>query len=123
MRTTDRIDVSLSSTYGHLLLQGFYFGPLFLVPVEVLGNRVAGTTIGFSNLFANIGGFTCVYALGVVRDRSGSFAWGFQGIVALCLVGVVLAILLARMRTRALGVAAGGLSSVEPRQEQLRHSG
>jgi sugar phosphate permease len=81
---------------------GFYFGPLFLVPVEVLGSRVAGTTIGFSNLFANIGGFACVYALGTIRDRAGSFAWGFIGISAACVAGVMLSLLLARMRTRAL---------------------
>ena len=81
---------------------GFYFGPLFLVPVEVLGSRVAGTTIGFANLFANIGGFVCVYTLGVVRDLAGSFAWGFYGISVACVIGVVLAAVLARMRTRAL---------------------
>jgi sugar phosphate permease len=81
---------------------GFYFGPLFLVPVEVLGSRVAGTTIGFSNLFANIGGFVCVYTLGAVRDLYGSFAWGFIGISATCLVGVALAVVLSRMRTHAL---------------------
>ena len=81
---------------------GFYFGPLFLVPVEVLGSRVVGTTIGFSNLFANIGAFVCVYALGAIRDEAGSFAWGFRGISAACLAGVVLAMVLSRMRTRAL---------------------
>jgi sugar phosphate permease len=81
---------------------GFYFGPLFLVPVEVLGSRVAGTTIGFSNLFANIGAFVCVYSLGAIRDEAGSFAWGFRGISAACLAGVVLAMVLSRMRTRAL---------------------
>lgn len=81
---------------------GFYFGPLFLVPVEVLGNRVAGITIGFSNLFANIGGFVCVYALGAIRDRAGSFKWGFVAISVICIIGVVLAVILARMRTRAL---------------------
>ena len=80
----------------------FYFGPLFLVPVEVLGNRVAGTAIGFTNLFANIGGFACVYALGAVKDGAGSFAWGFLGISGACLAGVVLAVVLARLRTRAL---------------------
>lgn len=81
---------------------GFYFGPLFYVPVEVLGSRVAGTTIGFSNLFANIGGFACVYALGAVRDLTGSFARGFLGISAVCLAGVALTAVLARMRRRAL---------------------
>jgi ACS family tartrate transporter-like MFS transporter len=84
---------------------GAYFGPLFLVPMEVLGSRVAGTTIGFSNLFANLGGFVSVYALGAIRDRSGSFAGGFHAIAALCIAGIALACLLARMRTRALGHA------------------
>lgn len=103
----------VESTYALLsviavysIFHGFYFGPLFLVPVEVLGSRVAGTTIGFSNLFANIGGFVCVYSLGAVRDSAGSFAWGFRGISAVCLAGVALAVVLSRMRTRALARAA-----------------
>jgi sugar phosphate permease len=80
----------------------FYFGPLFLVPMEVLGARTAGTVIGVSNLFANIGGFLTALALGMVKDRSGSFTWGFIGISAVCLAGVALAVVLARMRRRAL---------------------
>ncbi|HTP95471.1 MAG TPA: MFS transporter [Burkholderiales bacterium] len=84
------------------IFQGFYFGPLFQVPVEVLGTRIAGSTIGFGNLFANIGGFCCVYALGLARDQAGSFAAGFAGISAACVAGVALAALLARMRARAL---------------------
>jgi sugar phosphate permease len=96
---------------------GFYFGPLFLVPVEVLGNRVAGTTIGFSNLFANIGGFVCVYALGAVRDAEGSFASGFVGIGAACLVGVVLSALLAKMRRRALASRNNRRDTAAPDQE------
>jgi sugar phosphate permease len=46
--------------------------------------------------------FVCVYALGAVRDASGSFAWGFLGIGAACLAGVALSFLLARLRNRAL---------------------
>jgi ACS family D-galactonate transporter-like MFS transporter len=80
----------------------FYFGPLFFVPMEVLGQRIAGTTTGFSNLFANLGGFFTAYALGVVKDRAGTFTWGFVGISALCLIGVALSVVLARMRKRAL---------------------
>jgi sugar phosphate permease len=97
---SDPLLIAVVAVYS--IFMGFYFGPLFLVPVEVLGSRVAGTTIGFSNLFANIGGFVCVYALGAIRDEAGSFAWGFRGISAACLAGVVLAVVLARMRTRAL---------------------
>jgi len=80
----------------------FYFGSLFLVPMEVLGPRTAGTATGVSNLFANIGGFLTAFALGVVKDQSGSFTWGFIGISVVCLVGIALAVVLARMRTRAL---------------------
>ena len=36
-----------------------YFGPLFSVPVGILGVRKAGVSHGFSNFFANVGGF-CV---------------------------------------------------------------
>lgn len=81
---------------------GFYFGPLFLVPVQVLGSRRAGSAIGFSNLFANVGGFLSIYALGAIRDRAGSFTGGFLAIGGLCLAGVALAVVLARMRSRML---------------------
>ncbi|MBI2291979.1 MAG: MFS transporter [Betaproteobacteria bacterium] len=86
---------------GSVFLQ-FYFGPLFYVPMEVLGQRTAGMTTGFSNLFANIGGLLTAYTLGIVRDQAGAFTWGFVGISALCLVGVALSVILARMRNRAL---------------------
>ena len=81
----------------------FYFGPLFLVPVEILGPRIAGTATGFSNLFANIGGFLTAWTMGAIKDQSGSFTAGFVSISVICGVGVALSLLLARMRARALG--------------------
>jgi sugar phosphate permease len=86
---------------GSVFLQ-FYFGPLFFVPIEVLGPRTAGISTGFSNLFANTGGLLTAYALGVVKDTSGSFTWGFFGISGLCIIGVVLSVILALMRNDAL---------------------
>ncbi len=86
----------------HSVFLQFYFGPLFFVPVEALGQRVAGISIGFSNLFANVGALTFAFLLGVVKDSSGTFTWGFAGISAACVVGVALALVLARMRNRAL---------------------
>ena len=83
----------------------FYFGPLFHVPVEVLGVRVAGMSAGFSNMFANLGALTFAYSLGVVKDTAGAFKWGFIGTSAICVVGVGLALLLARMRARTLAGA------------------
>jgi sugar phosphate permease len=84
----------------------FYFGPLFLVPMEVLGPRTAGTATGFTNLFANIGGLLTAYALGVVKDQTGAFTSGFVGVSGVCLIGVALAVILARMRQRALAAPA-----------------
>ncbi len=80
----------------------FYFGALFFVPVEVLGQRTAGIATGFSNLFANAGGLLTAYGLGLVKDQAGTFTWGFVGISALCVTGVVLSVILARMRNNAL---------------------
>jgi MFS transporter, ACS family, D-galactonate transporter len=79
----------------------FYFGPLFSVPLEALGQRVAGMSAGFSNMFANLGALTFAYALGVVKDSSGAFKWGFVATGAVCVVGVALAVVLSRMRARA----------------------
>jgi nitrate/nitrite transporter NarK len=85
----------------------FYFGPLFYVPVEVLGPRVAGTSAGFCNMFANLGALVFAYALGVVKDSAGAFTWGFVATGAVCVIGVALAAVLARMRTRALARVHG----------------
>jgi sugar phosphate permease len=83
----------------------FYFGPLFHVPVEVLGQRVTGMSAGFSNLFANIGAFMFAYALGVVKDREGAFTLGFMGITVACVAGIALTFVLAGMRKTALAGA------------------
>ena len=87
--------------FGSVFVQ-IYFGPLYFIPVELVGQRAAGTVIGFSNLFANIGGLATAYALGAVKDITGSFQWGFIGISGLCLVGAGLSVVLARLRHQAL---------------------
>ena len=92
----------------------FYFGPLFHVPVEVLGSQSTGMSSGVSNLFANLGALVFALSLGVVKDKSGTFAWGFWGITAFCAIGVMLSFVLARMRravladtTSATAISAG----------------
>jgi ACS family D-galactonate transporter-like MFS transporter len=79
-----------------------YFGPLFYVPIEVLGQRVAGMSTGFSNMFANLGALSFAYALGVVKDSAGAFTLGFVATSAFCVIGALLAAVLSRMRARAL---------------------
>ncbi|MFC1970753.1 MFS transporter [Chloroflexota bacterium] len=79
-----------------------YFGPLFAIPVEILGKRTTGTSTGFSNLFANIGGFTSVFLLGALKEATGSFLSGFLAIAIACIVGLGFTIVLGRMRRSAL---------------------
>ena len=100
--TVDSIPVLLLVIALSAVFLQLYFGPLFFVPVEVLGQRTAGIAIGFSNLFANMGGLLTAYTLGVVKDRAGTFTWGFVGISALCMTGIILSVILARTRNKAL---------------------
>ncbi len=75
-----------------------YFGPLFNVPIEMLGPEFAGLASGFGNFFANLGGLTFAYTLGALKDATGSFDVGLYGIAALCLFALVCTLLLARMK-------------------------
>ena len=65
-----------------------YFGPLFAIPLQVLGDRNAGLISGFGNFCANLGGFVFVYALGAVKDVTGSFRTGFVSLAVLCVVAL-----------------------------------
>ena len=75
-----------------------YFGPLFALPLDVLGSQAEGTTTGFGNFLANLGGFTFTYLLGALRDSSGSFESGFYAIAGAAVVGLIFTILVARVR-------------------------
>jgi MFS transporter, ACS family, D-galactonate transporter len=83
-----------------------YFGPLFSIPVEILGVSKAGISIGFSNLFANVGGFSAAYLLGALKDHSGVFKPGFFAICGACFFGFALTLILGRMRHKAIGPIA-----------------
>ena len=80
-----------------------YFGPLFSAPIDIVGQRRAGLASGLANFFANLGGFSFAYTLGAIKDATGSFRAGFLALSALAIVGVGLAVLLARERRRQAG--------------------
>jgi sugar phosphate permease len=63
---------------------------------------MAGSATGFANLFANIGACLSAFGLGVVKDKAGSFTIGFFGLAALCVLGVALSFVLARVRRQSL---------------------
>lgn len=89
-----------------------YFGPLFAIPITVLGSRTAGSVSGFSNLFANLGSLSATYALGVLRDTSDSFALGFHVLAVLCLVALAATIPIAR-----IAAASGAAQCDAPRAD------
>ncbi len=74
-----------------------YFGPLFSLPIELLGARNAGLTSGFGNFFANVGGFSVAYALGAIKDASGSFDAGLFLMSALCVTALICVIAIGRL--------------------------
>ena len=76
----------------------FYFGPLFAIPIQALGSRTAGLASGYGNFLANLGGFTFAYALGAVRDATGAFSDAIYVLSGLCVVGVLLTLILSRIR-------------------------
>jgi predicted MFS family arabinose efflux permease len=74
-----------------------YFGPLFAIPIQFLGRSVAGAISGFGNFCANLGGFAAVWALGGVKDATGSFTLGFLLLAGLCVVGIGAVLVVRRM--------------------------
>ena len=81
-----------------------YFGPLFSIPVEILGQHRAGISTGFGNLFANVGGLVSVYILGILRDTTHSLNSGFYLIAGVSTIGFITGFWLARMRTKAIAL-------------------
>jgi MFS family permease len=80
-----------------------YFGPIFNVPLQILGQGAAGVTSGYGNLFANLGGVTFAYLLGAFKDTTGSFSSGLYLLAALCVGGLTCTLTLARMLRAAPG--------------------
>jgi nitrate/nitrite transporter NarK len=74
-------------------------GPLFAMPIGILGPKVQGTITGMGNLFANIGGFAFTLLLGSLKDTTGSFQAGFLAIACICIAGLIFTWLAGKMRS------------------------
>jgi nitrate/nitrite transporter NarK len=74
-----------------------YFGPIFAVPRQLFGPRVAGLSSGFGNFCANMGGFASALALGILKDLTGSFVLGFLILAGVAVVSLAATIALARI--------------------------
>jgi sugar phosphate permease len=73
-------------------------GPIFSMPIDMLGPTGAGTITGMGNLFANIGGFIFTILLGSLKDATGLFQAGFYAMAAACCVGLILTGIAAELR-------------------------
>jgi sugar phosphate permease len=100
--TANHVILLVALIFINAIFLQMYFGPLFSIPVEILGVSKAGISIGFSNLFANLGGFSAAYLLGALKDRSGAFKPGFFAICGACFLGFALTLILAGMRRKAV---------------------
>jgi sugar phosphate permease len=77
-------------------------GPIFSMPIDILGSTAAGTITGMGNLFANIGGFIFTILLGSLKDATGLFQTGFYAMAAACCVGLILTLVAAKFRRQHL---------------------
>ena len=75
-----------------------YFGPLFTLAVEKLGPEKTGISNGISNMFAIFGGLVTAYLMGVLRDTTASFTWGFYSISILSIIGLILTFVVHKVR-------------------------
>jgi ACS family tartrate transporter-like MFS transporter len=65
-------------------------GPKWALMTEILPKRSAGMALGLINGFGNIGGFGGPYAVGALRDKTGSFMAGIVFLSAcLALSGIL----------------------------------
>ncbi len=92
---TDHTALLIGAICLNAVFVQFYFGPLFSIPMEMLGARRAGISSGFSNFFANLGGFASTWGIGVAKDATGTFDAGFYVIAGCCLVGIAFTMYLA----------------------------
>jgi nitrate/nitrite transporter NarK len=103
----DSMPLIIAAVFVNAIFTQMYFGPLFTLASEMLGAEKMGITNGVSNMFAITGGLVTAYLMGVLRDNTGSFQWGFYSIAGLCAIGLVLSLILARYRRQKMMPASG----------------
>ena len=79
-------------------------GPFWAMPTAFLRGTAAAGGIAIVNSIGNIGGFAGPFAIGWVRDATGSFEGGLLALAGVLVVGAVIAINLpSPMRTATSG--------------------
>jgi ACS family tartrate transporter-like MFS transporter len=69
-------------------------GPFWSLPSEFLTGYAAASGIAFINSLGNLGGFAGPYAVGLIKDKTGSLHWGFALVGISMLVSAMFLMLL-----------------------------
>jgi MFS transporter, ACS family, tartrate transporter len=88
------ISVFVSMIFFTISVMGIYasFGPFWAIPHSFLTASVAAGAIAMINSIGNLGGFVGPYAMGYIRDATGSFNGGLLFLVGCLLAAAVLLI-------------------------------
>ena len=89
-----------------LVAAGCYsiFGPFWALPSEFLSGYAAASGIAMINSIGNLGGFAGPYAIGFIKDRTGSMHWGLAFVGLSMLLSSVFLVLLPK-KARASAIA------------------
>jgi ACS family tartrate transporter-like MFS transporter len=69
-------------------------GPFWSLPSEFLTGYAAACGIAMINSIGNLGGFAGPYAVGLIKDKTGSLHWGFAFVGISMLVSAMFLMLL-----------------------------
>jgi len=82
----------VSMVFLTIATMGIYgsFGPFWSIPSSFLSATAAAAAIAMINSIGNLGGFVGPYAMGKIRDTTGSFTVGIMFLVVCLLSAAVL---------------------------------
>ena len=92
-------------------------GPFWALATEMLPVSISALAIGQINSLNNLGVFGATYAIGAIREATGSFTFAMLPFVAVCGIAGLVALWIGRARLRE--AAAAGDAGAEPRDGGL----
>jgi ACS family tartrate transporter-like MFS transporter len=90
--------------------------PLWSMPTLFLSGSAAATGIATINSIGNLGGFVGPYAIGLIKQATGSYEWGLYFVGSLLLVSAITTLVIAGTSARKSAAA------IEAAEAQLSHS-
>ena len=86
------VSVAVSMVFFTIAVLGVYgaFGPFWSIPSSFLTATAAAGGIAMINSIGNLGGFVGPYAMGYIRESTGSFNGGIIFLVVCLVIAIVL---------------------------------